>query len=102
MTWRLSDISRAGFVGAALLAIAAFAVFGFQHGFEEQVGWYVTLLPGAIIAAAISDVIRKAIPGTERVAFWSLVIGLNFIWYFGISWIVIKVYRLVSGASKNS
>lgn len=102
MTWRLSDISRAGFVGAALLAIAAFAVFGFQHGFEEQVGWYVTLLPGAIIAAAISDVIRKAIPGAERVAFWSLVIGLNFIWYFGISWIVIKVYRLVSGASKNS
>lgn len=102
MALRLSDISRAGFTGAALLAIAAFVVFGFQHGFEEQVGWYVTLLPGAIIAAAISDMIRKAIPDAEGVAFWSLLIVLNFLWYFGISWVVIKVYRCISGASKSA
>jgi hypothetical protein len=71
MKVHLSDSSRAGFLGAALLAIAAYAVFGFQHGFEEQVGWYVTLLPGALVAAAISDIIRKTIPGAARVAFWS-------------------------------
>jgi hypothetical protein len=101
MKVHLSDSSRAGFLGAALLAIAAYAVFGFQHGFEEQVGWYVTLLPGALVAAAISDIIRKTIPGAARVAFWGLLIGLNFLWYFGISLVAIKAYRFVSNASDS-
>jgi hypothetical protein len=43
MKLHLSDSSRASFVGAALVAIAAYTVFGFRRGFEEQVGWYVTL-----------------------------------------------------------
>jgi hypothetical protein len=101
MKLRLSDSSRAGFVGAALLAIAAYAVLGFQHGFEEQVGWYVTLLPGALVAAAVSDIIGEIIPGAGRVAFWGLLIGLNFLWYFGISLVAIKAYRFVSNASKS-
>jgi len=97
----LSDSSRAGFVGAALLAIAAYAVFGFQHGFEEQVGWYVTLLPGTFIAAAISEILSTTIPVAGRVTFWGLLIGLNFLWYFGISLAAIKAYRFVSNASKS-
>jgi hypothetical protein len=101
MKLHLSDSSRAGFVGAALLTISAYAVFGFQHGFEEQVGWYLTLLPGAVVAAAISDIIRKTTPGAGRVAFWGLLIGLNFLWYFGISLVAIKGYRFVSNASKS-
>ncbi len=96
MTLRLSDARRSGVIGAILLGIASYVVFGFQHGFEEQVGWYVTLLPGAIIAAAICDVIRKTMPDAERVAFWGLLIGLNFLWYFGVTWAAIKVYRFVS------
>jgi hypothetical protein len=86
---RLSDVARAAFIGAALLAGAACAVFGFQHGFEEQVGWYLTLLPGAIIAAAVSDIVKKTIPEAESVAFWAALICLNFFWYFGISLAVI-------------
>jgi hypothetical protein len=101
MKLHLSDSSRAGVLGAALLAIAAYVVFGFQHGFEEQVGWYVTLLPGALVAAAVSDIIRKTIPGAARVAFWGLLIGLNFLWYFGISLVAIKAYRFVSNASES-
>jgi hypothetical protein len=101
MKLHLSDSSRAGFVGAALLTTAAYAVFGFQHGFEEQVGWYLTLLPGAVVAAAISDIIRKTIPGAGRVAFWGLLIGLNFLWYFGISLVAIKSYRFFSNVSKS-
>jgi hypothetical protein len=101
MKLHLSDSSRAGVLGAALLAIAAYVVFGFQHGFEEQVGWYVTLLPGALVAAAVSDIIRKTIPGAARVAFWGLLIGLNFLWYFGISLVAIKAYRFVSNASDS-
>jgi len=65
----LSDGGCAAFLGAVLLPIVAYAVFGFQHGFEEQVGWYVTLLPGAIVAVAISDFIKKTVPGVESFAF---------------------------------
>lgn len=101
MKLHLSDSGRAGFVGSALFAIAAYAVFGFQHGFEEQVGWYLILLPGAIVAAGISDLIQKLIPGAKSVAFWGLLICLNFLWYFGISLVAIKAYRFVSNASKS-
>lgn len=101
MKLHLSDSSRAGFVGGALFAIAAYAVFGFQHGFEEQVGWYLILLPGAIVAAGISDLIQKLIPGAKSVEFWGLLICLNFLWYFGISLVAIKAYRFVSNASKS-
>jgi len=99
---RLSDSGCAAFLGAVLLAIAAYAVFGFQHGFEEQVGWYITLLPGGIVAAAISDIIKKIIPRFESFAFWGSLVCLNFFWYFGISLAAIKVYRLILNASKRS
>lgn len=101
MNMHLSDSSRAGFVGAALLAIAAYGLFAFQHGFEEQVGWYLILLPGAVVAAGTADIIRKTMPAAERVAFWGLLFGLNFLWYFGISLVAIKAYRFVSNASKS-
>ena len=45
-------------------------------------------------SAAISDISRKTIPGAEGVAFWGLLIGLNFLWYFGISLVAIKAHRL--------
>lgn len=101
MTLNLSDTGRAGLVGTSLLVIAAYAVFGFQHGFEEQVAWYLVLLPGAIIAAAIVDTVRHTVPSVERVAFWGLLFGLNFLWYFGICFVAIKVYRFVSNVTKN-
>jgi branched-subunit amino acid ABC-type transport system permease component len=101
MKLHLSDASRAGFAAAAFVALAAYAVFGFQHGFEEQVGWYLSLLPGAIVAAAISDIIEKAIPNAKLVTFWGLLVCFNSLWYFGISFAVIKAYRFVSNASKS-
>ena len=97
----LSDSGRAVLVAAVLLALAANAVFGFQHGFEEQVGWYLVLLPGAVVAAAVTDFIKKTIPaGAERIVFRGLLIATNFVWYFGISLAAIKAYRFVSNASK--
>jgi len=101
MKLNLSDGFRAGFISVVLLALATYAVFGFQHGFEEQVGWYLTLLPGAIVAAGISDFIQKTIPNAKSVTFWSLVVCLNFLWYFGITFAVIKAFRFVSNASKR-
>jgi hypothetical protein len=99
---RLSDIGCPAFLGAVLLAIAAYAVFGFQHGFEGQVGWWVTLLPACIVAAAIHDIIEKTVPGVASFAFWAALVSLNFLWYFGISLAAIKIYRFISNASNRS
>ena len=101
MNLHLSDRSRASLVAVVLFALAAYAVFGFEHGFEEQVGWYLTLLPASIVAAGISDLIQKAIPGAKSVTFWGLLTVLNFLWYFGISFAFIKTYRVVAGSSKQ-
>jgi hypothetical protein len=100
MKLHLSDRKRAGFAAVALLGLAAYAVFGFQHGFEEQIGWYLTLLPGAMPAAGITEVLQKGIPSAKSATFWALFICLNFLWYFGISFAVIKAYRFVANASK--
>jgi len=99
---RLSDNGYAAFFGAVLLAIAAYAVFGFQHGFEEQVGWWITLLPAGIVAAAISDIIEKIVPGVKSYAFWGSLVCLNFLWYFGIALAAIKAYRFISNVSNRS
>ena len=102
MNRHLSDKSRASIVAVTLLAVAAYAVFEFQHGFEEQVGWYLTLLPGSIVAAGISGLIQKVIPGAKSVTFWGLLVCLNFLWYFGISFAFIKAYRFVANASRQT
>ena len=92
----LSDWSRAVIMAAALLAVAAWVVFGFQHGFEKQIAWYVILLPGGVFAASISDVITKSIPSVEPFVFWSLLIAISFAWYFCASFVALKAYRFAS------
>jgi hypothetical protein len=101
MKQHLSDMSRACFIAAVLFALAAYAVFGFQHGFEEQVGWYLILLPGSIVAAGLSDIIQKVIPGSKSAMFWGLLVGFNFFWYLGICFAFIKAYRFVANTSKR-
>ena len=85
-----------------MFGVAAYAVFGFQHGFEEQVGWYITLLPGAFFAAGISDIVAKTASRAEFVTFWGLLVCFNLVWYFGISLVAIKVYRFFAEASTGS
>ncbi|HYA22775.1 MAG TPA: hypothetical protein VEF05_01360 [Terriglobales bacterium] len=102
MKLHLSDSGRAAFGAVCLFGVAAYAVFGFQHGFEEQVGWYITLLPGAIVAAGISDIVTKIAPSAEFVTFWGLLVCFNLVWYFGISFVAIKAYRFVAKASTGS
>jgi len=91
----LSDRIRAAFAGAILLGAACYAVFGFQHGFEEQVGWWLFLLPGGVIAAGISESVRKASGPDTDFVFWTWLLVLNFLWYYAISFAAIKVGRLV-------
>ena len=49
-----ADWTYASVVALALLELAALLVFKTPHGFEEQVGWYLALLPASIFAAGIS------------------------------------------------
>lgn len=102
MRIRRSDWSRSCIAAAGLLGLAALAVFGISHGFEEQVGWYLILLPGAFFAAAISDFITRIVPRDNSIVFYGLLVCFNFIWYFLICYTGIKFYRFVSGAAKDS
>jgi len=97
----LSDSSRAAIIAAVLLAVAFCVVFGFQHGFEEQLGWYVALLPGGVFAASISDIITRPIPLVEPFVFWGLVIVLSMAWYFCVSFAGIKAYRWASSRRRD-
>ncbi len=96
-----SDWNRACISAAVLLALAGLAVFKIPHGFEEGVGWYLCLLPGAIFAAAISDLIQKVIPQSKSILFDTLLIGFNFLWYFVISYLPLKTYRFISATLRK-
>jgi hypothetical protein len=96
-----SDWSRSCLAAAVLLGLAALAVFKIPHGFEEQVGWYLILLPGAFFAPAISDFIARIIPRDHSFVFGGLLVCFNFIWYLLICFTCIKVYRIISGVPKD-
>jgi hypothetical protein len=99
MYW--SDWDRSCVAAGGLLGVAALAVFKIPRGFEEGVGWYLILLPGAFFAAGLSDFLARAIPRANSLVFGSLALCFNFIWYFLLCFIFIKVYRFISGAAKD-
>ncbi|MGB6900091.1 MAG: hypothetical protein WBE12_15955, partial [Candidatus Acidiferrum sp.] len=80
--------------------VAMFAVFKVPHGLEEQVGWYLLLLPGAIFAAAISELLGKVVPREQALVFKGLLVGFNLIWYFVITYAAVRTYRFVSRLRK--
>lgn len=97
-----SDRIWASAIALALLSIACYAVFGFQHGFEEQVAWYLVLLPGSILAAPISDLVTHRNPNGRSVSFDVLIVCFSFIWYFALTYSAIRTYRFISKFSKNA
>ena len=101
MSIRWTDWSRSCLAATGLLGLAALTVFKIPHGFEEQVGWYLILLPGAFFAALISDSITRIILRHESFVFDGLLVCFNFIWYLLICFACIKIYRIISSAPKN-
>jgi hypothetical protein len=74
--------------------MAAFIVFGIHPGgFEGQVAWFFLLFPGAFPAIVLSDGAYKLAPSAVPFAYWTLLISFNFCWYWGISFILIKILR---------
>ena len=80
--------------GRCLFGIAAFIIFVIRPGgFEEQIIWFLALLPGLIPTAFLSDLVYKMAPSAGRVVYWVLFATFNFGWYWGISCAVIKIFR---------
>lgn len=95
MSIDLSD-SKWACIAAFALVTVAFALIALVHpGFEEQVGWFLNLLPGAYAAAPFAYRVYRFAPSVEPIAFWVPLVSISFVWYWTISFIVIKACRFV-------
>ena len=96
MSLDIPDRKRAAFVGIVLTGLATAVVFGIAPGgFEGQGGWLLVLLPAALVAYPLLDYIHKVSPHAESAAFWVLLIGFNFLWYWGLSYVAIRFWRFL-------
>jgi hypothetical protein len=69
-------------------------VFGINPGgFETQGAWFLVLLPAGLAAEPLAYFTYKIVPPLERVVYWISMGGLNFLWYWTISLVVIKSRR---------
>ena len=94
MSLHLNDRKWACIAAAVLLGLATAVVFGFHPGgFETQIFWYFVLLPGTIIAGPVADYVYRLAPKAEHVADLSFTLGFSFLWYWSISFIVLKIRR---------
>ena len=82
------------FAAVILDGLAVLLVFGLNRGgFETQGALLLVLLPATLIAYPLSDLIYARAPHLEPVLFWTMVIAFNFLWYWLLSSVAIKVRR---------
>lgn len=97
MNFPVEDWKRASVAAAILTGLALLVVFGLHpEGFEAQGAWLLVLLPATVAAYPLSDYVYKAAPHAEPVVFWMLVASFNFLWYWLVISIVIKIRRTFS------
>jgi hypothetical protein len=90
----IPDWKWACIAGSSLFGIAALLIFVIHlGGFEEQVIWFILLLPGSLPAGFLSDLVYKIAPSAERVIYWMLFVSFNFGWYWSICYVIIKIFR---------
>jgi len=93
---RSADWKCACVAALALLGAAFFVVFVIHPGgFEGQMGWFLDLLPGAIVGEILADTASKIVPWLERIVYWCSILSISFLWYFALSYAAIKAYRFV-------
>lgn len=96
MSPRFPDSKRASIAAVVLTGLALAVVFGINPGgFESQGGWFLALLPAVLLAYPLLDYIDKVAPRADSIAFWTLLAGLNFLWYWVISYTAIKIWRFL-------
>src|SRR5690349_4842205 len=96
MNHQIPDWKRAALAAIVLTGFATAVVFGINPGgFEGQAGWLLALLPATLVAYPLLDYVHKVAPHTELAAYWVLSIGLNFLWYLGLSYAAIRFWRFL-------
>jgi hypothetical protein len=94
MACRLADWKWAFLAALGLTGAAALILFLIRPGFESQIGWFFALMPGAIAGAPISERAYRTLPWSAPTVLWRLTLGISILWYFAISFGVIKFWRL--------
>jgi hypothetical protein len=95
MSARISDSKLACFSAAFLTGLGVLVVFGFQPGgFETQGAWLLVLLPAGVAAYPLSDFVHKVAPHADALIFWTFMVIFNLIWYWILSFAVIKLFRV--------
>jgi hypothetical protein len=96
----MRDWKYACAAAVALLGIAAFILFVVHPGgFEGQIAYFFALLPGVYMVLLF---FHPSHPGWANAmphgvfVYWLFVIGGSFIWYFILSFVAIKGYRLAA------
>lgn len=94
MRLRMSNRKWAFAAAVGLTCFAILIVFGFNPGgFETQGVWLLVLLPAGLAVYPLADFVHEVAPRLEPIVFWVLMAGFNFIWYWIISFAVIKYTR---------
>lgn len=94
MRVQISDFKLASIAAVFLTSLAMLVVFGFNPGgFETRDVWFLILLPAGLLAYPLSDLVYKMAPRAEPVMFWILMSTCNFLWYWALSLIAVKVFR---------
>jgi hypothetical protein len=97
MSLGMSDRKYASIAALVLLGAATFIVFVIHpESFEGQIVWLFGLLPGAVVGETVTDRFVEITPLLYSITFWPFTLGTSFLWYFAISYALIKTYRFVS------
>ena len=95
VAYPLADWKKAVLAALGLLGLAAFIIFVIRPGgFEGQVAWFIGLFPGALLLLPFADRIYKVSPMLDKVLYWPVLLTTSWVWYFILSFIAIKGYRL--------
>lgn len=97
MNFHVEDWKWACIAAAILTGLAMLVVFAFHPGgFETQGAWLLALLPATLATYPLSDYVDKAAPHAEPVVSWTSVARFNFLWYWLVSYVVLKIRRAFS------
>lgn len=97
MNFHISNSKLACVAAVLLTGLAMLVVFVFHPGgFETQDSWFLALLPAGLAVYPLSDVVYRVAPHAEPIVFWISMIAINFLWYWILCFILIKLYRFMT------
>jgi|SRR5271157_6061350 len=95
---KVPDWIRAAIVAFALLGIATVVLFRLHMkglGEDAELEWTFGLWPGCVVFLSADTLGIKSHASYVGVALWLLVLAVSYLWYFGISYTAIMLYRRV-------